>query len=110
MEHKTNDSKIGSKVNEHLADMSSDKKEDILSNFESFKGYLGKKVATADRLGMNEEQMARAAQKTADYLASHVEPKNREEKLLYELWKAGNKDEQHMLSHMLVKLVHNENK
>ncbi|WP_227940320.1 DUF3243 domain-containing protein [Alkalihalobacillus deserti] len=110
MEHNTNDSRIGSKVKDRLSNMSSEKTEDILFNFQNFKAYLGKKVETADKLGLNEEQMARAAQKIGDYLASHVEPKNREEKLLYELWEAGNKDEQHMLSHMLVKLVHNEDK
>jgi hypothetical protein len=49
-------------------------------------------VDTAEKLGLNEEQQARAAQKIGDFLASHVEPKNREEKLLYELWKAGNKE------------------
>ncbi|TYR76551.1 DUF3243 domain-containing protein [Rossellomorea vietnamensis] len=107
MEHNTNtnDSKVGSKVEGKLSNMSEDKKEDILENFESFKSYLGDKVDKADKLGLNEEQKAKAAQKVGDYLAKHEEPKNREEKLLYELWKAGNKEEQHMLSHMLVKLV-----
>jgi hypothetical protein len=105
MEHNTNDSKMGNKVDDRLSNMSEDKKEDILSNFQKFTDYLGDKVEKADKLGLNEEQQARAAQKVGDYLAKHEEPKNREEKLLYELWKAGNKEEQHMLSHMLVKLV-----
>jgi ribonucleotide monophosphatase NagD (HAD superfamily) len=105
MEHNTNDSKMGNKVEDRLSNMSEDKKEDILSSFENFKSYLGDKVEKADKLGLNEEQKARAAQKVGDYLANHEEPKNREEKLLYELWKAGDKEEQHMLSHMLVKLV-----
>ncbi|MEL3974475.1 DUF3243 domain-containing protein [Rossellomorea oryzaecorticis] len=100
--------KMENKVDDTLSRMSEDKKEDILSNFDHFKEYLGNKVSLADKLGMNEEQQAKAAQKVGDYLAAHEEPKNREEKLLYELWKAGNKDEQHMLSHMLVKLVHAE--
>ncbi|EDL66006.1 DUF3243 domain-containing protein [Bacillus sp. SG-1] len=105
MEHNTNDSKMGNKVEDRLSSMSEDKKEDILSSFDKFTDYLGDKVDKADKLGLNEEQKARAAQKVGDYLANHEEPKNREEKLLYELWKAGNKEEQHMLAHMLVKLV-----
>ncbi|TMU88027.1 DUF3243 domain-containing protein [Bacillus sp. BHET2] len=100
--------KIGSKVDNTLGNMSQDKKEDILSNFDHFKQYLGNKASLADKLGMNEELQAKAAQKVGDYLAAHEEPKNREEKLLSELWKAGTKEEQHMLSHMLVKLVHSE--
>jgi hypothetical protein len=100
--------KMESKVDDTLSRMSEDKKEDILSSFDHFKEYLGNKVSLADKLGMSEEQQAKAAQKVGDYLAAHEEPKNREEKLLHELWKAGSKDEQHMLSHMLVKLVHSE--
>ncbi|MCA1056686.1 DUF3243 domain-containing protein [Rossellomorea aquimaris] len=100
--------KMEHKVDDTLSRMSQDKKEEIMSNFDHFKEYLGNKVSLADKLGMNEEQQAKAAQKVGDYLAAHEEPKNREEKLLYELWKAGNEDEQHMLSHMLVKLVHSE--
>ncbi len=100
--------KVEKKVDSALSNMSQDKKEDILSNFDHFKKYLGDKVSLAEKLGFNEEHQAQAAQKAGDYLSAHEEPKNREEKLLYELWKAGNKEEQHKLSHMLVKLVHSE--
>lgn len=99
---------VDQKVENKLSNMSQDKKEDILENFDHFKQYLGKKVSLAEKLGLGEEQQAKAAQKVGDYLAAHEEPKNREEKLLYELWKAGDEKEQHMLSHMLVKLVHQE--
>ncbi|WP_335869124.1 DUF3243 domain-containing protein [Bacillus sp. 2205SS5-2] len=100
MEHK-----VEKKVEDRLQDMSSDKKEEILTSFDGFKSYLGKKVSTAEKLGLNEEQLARAAQKVGDYLAKYEDPQNREEKLLQELWKVGTDDEKHMLSHMLVRLV-----
>lgn len=108
MANHSTEEKMESKVDKTLDNMSQDKKEDILSNFDHFKQYLGNKVSLADKLGMNEEQQAKAAQKVGDYLAAHDEPKNREEKLLYELWKAGSKEEQHMLAHMLVKFVYAE--
>lgn len=54
---------------------------------------------------MSNEQLALAAEKIADYLAAYEEPRNSEEKLLLELWKAGNKEERHRLAHMLVKMV-----
>lgn len=85
--------------------MSSEQKDEILSSFEGFKDYLSDKVEKADKLGLNEEQIAKAAQKVGDYLAAKEEPRNREEKLLQELWKAGNEEEQHKLAHLLVKLV-----
>ena len=34
------------------------------------------KVSKGEKLGMNEEQLAKTAQKVADYLAKHEEPRN----------------------------------
>ncbi|SDD33542.1 Protein of unknown function [Priestia aryabhattai B8W22] len=93
------------KVEGAINSMSEEKKEDILSSFEGFKSYLGDKVSKGEKLGMNEEQLAKTAQKVAEYLAKHEEPRNREENLLQELWKVGDKEQQHHLAHMLVRLV-----
>jgi len=96
---------VTSKVADKLDQMDSKEKEAILANFTEFKNFLADKVAKAEKLGLDEELLAKAAQKAGDYLANKEEPQNREEKLLQELWKAGNKEEQHKLAHMLVKLV-----
>ncbi|GKU80818.1 DUF3243 domain-containing protein [Niallia sp. NCCP-28] len=109
---------IASKIENKLNQMDGKEKEAILDNFTEFKSFLADKVAKAENLGLDEEQLAKAenlgldeeqlakaAQKIGDYLAKKEEPKNREEKLLQELWKAGNEEEQHKLAHMLVKLV-----
>ncbi len=53
---------------------------------------------------MNEEQLAKTAQKVADYLAKHEEPRNREENLLHELWKVRDKEQQHHLAHDACKI------
>ncbi|WP_223703363.1 DUF3243 domain-containing protein [Sutcliffiella deserti] len=94
-----------SKVERKVENMDQDKKEQILADFDTFKNYLNDKIAVGKRVGLGEEQLALAAEKVADYLAKHEEPKNREEKLLQELWKVGDKEERHKLAHMLVKLV-----
>ncbi|MGG0739063.1 DUF3243 domain-containing protein [Niallia taxi] len=99
------ENKLESKVNDKLQNMDSEKKDEILSSFDEFKQYLADKVEKADKLGLDQEQIAKAAQKVGDFLAAKEEPRNREEKLLQELWKAGNEEEQHKLAHMLVKLV-----
>ncbi|MBT2708428.1 DUF3243 domain-containing protein [Bacillus sp. ISL-47] len=92
-------------VEQKLNNMGSEKKEEILSNFDEFKEYLSGKVSMGKKMGMGEEQLANTAQKVGDYLASKEDPRNREEKLLQELWKVGTEEEKHKLSHMLVKLV-----
>ncbi|NER44719.1 DUF3243 domain-containing protein [Bacillus megaterium NBRC 15308 = ATCC 14581] len=95
---------VENKVENKLNEMSQEKKDHILSSFNEFKTYLGDKVTKGEKLGLNDEQLALAT-KIADYLATHEEPQNEEQYLLHELWKVGNEEEQHNLSHMLVKMV-----
>lgn len=106
---KKNESLETEKVVSRIALIPNEKMEDILGSFEDFKQYLGKRVALGEKLGLNEEQLAKTAEKIAAYLAENEEPRNREEKLLQELWKAGEQDQRHQLAHMLVRLVGKEN-
>ncbi len=98
------------KVDDTIDRISEDRIDDILSNFEQFKGYLAEKVEVGEKLGLSEERLAQAAEKVADYLAHKEEPKNREEKLLQELWLVGEKEHRHALAHMLVRMVLKEEK
>ncbi|OXM17048.1 DUF3243 domain-containing protein [Paenibacillus herberti] len=100
---------IQEKVKDTLQQMDTSKKEGILSSFTEFKHYLGNRIDLARRIGLNDEQLAQAAEKVADYLAEHEEPRNSEEKLLQELWKIGKEEERHMLAHMLVRLSQETN-
>lgn len=92
-------------VEQKVAQMDSEKKERILQDFDKFKRYLGDKVHKGEKLGLSEEQLAKATEKVANYLAAHEEPRNAEEHLLHELWKVGDKEHQRALAHMLVRLV-----
>ncbi len=99
-----------SKVDRAISSINSGEKDRILRNFDEFKTYLGKRIKMGQSIGLSEEQMAVIAQKVADYLASHEEPRNSEEKLLRELWKAGTEEERHMLAHMLVRMAQTQHK
>ncbi|AIQ49800.1 hypothetical protein R70723_30880 [Paenibacillus sp. FSL R7-0273] len=93
------------RVSDALERIEPQQKEQILEDFGHFQDYLSKRIQLAQKIGLGEEQLAVAAEKIAGYLADHEEPRNREEKLLQELWKVGNKEERHRLAHMLVKLA-----
>ncbi|WP_342599713.1 DUF3243 domain-containing protein [Psychrobacillus sp. FSL H8-0483] len=99
---------IDDRVEAKLGSISSEEKEEILKNFSTFKSYLSGKVAAGEKMGLSEEVLAKATEKVAGYLANHEEPRNREEHLLQQLWKNGDKEQQHALSHMLLKLVKND--
>ncbi|WP_221568275.1 DUF3243 domain-containing protein [Alkalihalobacillus sp. TS-13] len=91
------------------AQMSEDKKDDIMQNFETFKNYLGDQVHRGEKLGLGEEGLTKGAKRVADYLAKHEEPRNREEKVLNELWNVANEEERQHMAHVLVKLADQTN-
>ncbi|QJC51462.1 DUF3243 domain-containing protein [Paenibacillus albicereus] len=97
------------KVKDTIQGMDESKKDEILASFDEFKSYLGNRIDLARRIGLDDEQLAAAAEKVAGYLAEHEEPRNAEEKLLQELWKVGKEEERHMLAHMLVRLSQETN-
>lgn len=100
---------VDKKVEEKLSNTDNKKKEQILAEFSTFIDYLGDKVQMGEKMGLSEERIAQLASKVADYLAKKEDPKNSEEYLLQRLWQVGDKEEQHMLSHMLVKLAKEQN-
>lgn len=94
-----------SKVDETLERIDTQEADEILGNFNEFRTYLSKRIQLGKTAGLSEEQLAKTAEKVADYLADNVTPRNKEEQLLQELWKVGTKEQQHGLAHMLVKLA-----
>ena len=100
---------IDKKVEEKLSNTDNKKKEQILAEFSTFIDYSGDKVQMGEKMGLSEERIAQLASKVADYLAKKEDPKNSEEYLLQRLWQVGDKEEQHMLAHMLVKLAKEQN-
>ena len=99
---------IDERVEAKLESIGQEEKEEILKNFSGFKSYLSEKVAAGEKLGLSDETLVKATEKVAGYLANHEEPRNREEHVLQQLWKSGDKDQQKALSHMLLNMVKNE--
>ncbi|SES31472.1 DUF3243 domain-containing protein [Salipaludibacillus aurantiacus] len=93
---------------EKLENMSPDKKQEILESFDEFQNYLNDKIQKGEKLGLSEEHLAKGAERVAEYLKNHEEPKNSEEKLLQEMWKVSDDDEKHKMAHTLVKLAKKE--
>lgn len=98
------------RIEKKLDQMSPEDKESVLENFNRFKTYLKSKVDFGEKLGMDEHQLAKAAEKVANYLSRNEEPQNREQMILKELWTSANEEERHNLSHLLVRMVDSENR
>ncbi|TCZ80024.1 DUF3243 domain-containing protein [Paenibacillus albiflavus] len=77
----------------------------VMNVFDKWKDFLGDKIDQAERSGMGDEMINKAAYHIGDFLSDKVEPKNSEEKVLKDLWDAGSEDEQRTLARLMVKMV-----
>lgn len=94
------------KVDNQLKDLSQEEKDQILESFTNFKNYLSEQVSKGEKLGLSEDMLAKATVKVADYLAKSEEPRNSEEKVLKELWKAAEDgQEKDAIAHALLRMV-----
>ncbi|WP_022794350.1 DUF3243 domain-containing protein [Marinococcus halotolerans] len=93
---------------QHADSLSNEEKQDILNSFQRFQDYLKNKIHKGEKVGLDEEQLAKGAERVADYLNKHQEPENPEEKLLQEMWDVADKDEQRHLARILVRLAKEE--
>jgi hypothetical protein len=77
----------------------------VLSNFATWKHFLAERVEQAKKIGMTEETIVSLAFEIGTFLEEKVDPKNEEERVLKELWDAGDEAERKTLACLMVKLV-----
>lgn len=77
----------------------------ILDNFDSWKGFLAKRLEQAKDKGMDHDTITNLAHEVGDYLAEHVSAKNKEEAVLKELWNVASEEEQQSIASAMVRLV-----
>ncbi|MDC3416334.1 DUF3243 domain-containing protein [Aquibacillus salsiterrae] len=80
----------------------------VLDNFESWKDFLGDRLHQAESQGMNQQAITELAYEIGGYLSNQVDAKNDQEAVLREMWNAANKEEQHAIANIMVKLVQSE--
>lgn len=79
----------------------------VLDNFRDWKEFLGERVEQAKQAGMESDTLQNVAYQIGGYLAEQVDPKNDQERLLKQLWDAGDEQQQRALAALMVKLVQN---
>lgn len=65
---------------------------------------LGERLEQAEGKGLNSGAVSDMAFRVGDYLANEVEARNDQEKLLAELWKVADEQEQHTIANLMVKV------
>jgi hypothetical protein len=77
----------------------------VLSNFDTWKKFLGDRVEAAKKLGINEDAISKLAYEIGAFLDQKVDPKNNEERVLKELWDVGDEDDRKTMARLMVKLA-----
>jgi Protein of unknown function (DUF3243) len=79
----------------------------VLDNWKQWEDFLADRLHQAQNEGMSEGAIGTLALQIGDYLASQVEPKNEQERILADLWSVADKEEQQAIANIMVKLVQN---
>jgi hypothetical protein len=77
----------------------------VLKNFERWKEFLSERVEQAHSAGMSDETIAKLAAQLGEFLADKIDPENKEERVLKELWDVADDQEKTTLARLMVKLV-----
>ncbi len=80
----------------------------VLDNFDQWKSFLGERLDQAEGKGLDHNYVSEMAYRIGDYLANEVEPRNDEERVLAELWKVADEQEQHTIANLMIKLVQHQ--
>jgi hypothetical protein len=79
----------------------------VLDNWKQWEDYLADRLHHAQSAGMNNEVVGDLAYQIGDYLQNKVDPKNEQQRVLSDLWSVADKDEQHAIANVMVKLISN---
>ncbi|MFB4162730.1 DUF3243 domain-containing protein [Alteribacillus sp. JSM 102045] len=77
----------------------------VLDNWDQWKQFLDGRLDQAKQDGMAENVVSDIAYEVGEYLANNVDPKNEQERVLSDMWKVADEQEQHAIANMMVKLV-----
>jgi hypothetical protein len=77
----------------------------VLESFEQWKDFLSKQVNQAQKAGASQDAIVNAATKIGNFLSDKVDPKNREQRLLKEMWEVADQQERQTLAGCIAKMV-----
>ncbi len=84
------------------------KRAEFINDWHDWKLTLKKAVDMGETVGLSENTIEKIGVKVGSFLSSNVDPENREQRLLQELWRVGDDADRKALSGMIVKMVQSD--
>ncbi|KPU43588.1 hypothetical protein OXPF_30290 [Oxobacter pfennigii] len=81
-----------------------------LGEWDKWKGALAKAVDLGEAIGFNENTVDKMAYRIGNFLSSTVDPENREERVLQELWKVADESDKKVLAKLIVRMVEKDSR
>ncbi|MEN6348902.1 MAG: DUF3243 family protein [Syntrophomonas sp.] len=80
-------------------------KTESFSEWDKWKGTLAKAISLAEMVGFSESTVEKIGHKIGNILSAAVDPENREQRLLQELWKIGDEEDRAVLTKLIVRML-----
>jgi hypothetical protein len=80
----------------------------IINDWDKWKKTLYKVISMGETVGLSDATIANIGSKIGDFLSNNVDPENREQRLLKELFEASNKKEKETLTGIIIKMIQND--
>ncbi|MFZ5987057.1 MAG: DUF3243 family protein [Bacillota bacterium] len=80
------------------------------SDWDKWKQTIAKAVNVGEAVGLSEESVEKIGFRLGNILSAAVDPENREQRVLQELWRAGDDDDRKTLTKMIVKMSQTDDK
>lgn len=77
----------------------------VLTSFDRWKEFLSERVSQGEKVGMSDEAISNLAFQIGEFLKDKIDPENKEERVLKEIWDVGNEEERRVIARLMVKLV-----
>lgn len=78
---------------------------EVMQSFEQWKEFLAKNVRVARQAGTSPQDLVDAATRIGEFLAQNVNPQNREQRLLQEMWKVADEGEKRAIASCITKML-----
>lgn len=83
---------------------------EMLGEWDKWKRTLGKAVTIGQTMGFSENTIDRIGYRVGNVLSASVDPENREQRVLQELWRVGDDEDRRALAKIIVKMVETDEK
>lgn len=77
----------------------------VINDWDKWKKTLYNMISMGETVGLSDDTITKLGSKIGEFLSSNVDPENREQRLLKELFEASNKREQETLTSVIIKMI-----